>query len=82
MQQHFVQPQFHMIPMQPQHGWMAPAMPMQPMMGGLPPGHGQICTQMPPPPGEENPPLPPEPPPDDGSDDVICLTFVRTNFGL
>ena len=70
MQQAFIQPQYQMVPMQPQQGWIPPGMPMQPMMGGVP--HvAQIPSEMPLPPGEDNPPLPPEPPPDEASEDVI-----------
>lgn len=73
MQQTFIQPQYQMLPMHSQQGWMppgmVPGMPMQPMMGGVP--VVSMPSQLPPPPGEDNPPLPPEPPPGEASDDVM-----------
>lgn len=56
MPQTYIQPQFHMVPLQPQQGW---PMQMQPVLSAMPQAPGEV----PPPPGEENPPLPPEPPP-------------------
>jgi len=84
MQQGFMAPQVHMIPMHQQGGWAMPGMPMQQMMGGVMmhgprpqmPPHSVANTQGPPAgppvPGEDAPPLPSEPPP---PDEVVLLFF-------
>ena len=76
MQPAFIQPQFHMVPMQPQPGWhMQPGPPnMMPLMGGIP--HQASPNMVPLPPGDENPPLPPEPPP---PEEVFLIFYINSS---